>query len=460
MSRGRVTWLCVLLFVVFGLADYATLVGAEMAETTFDSGIFMRCANRSLLDPAFYSAIRPPTVPFFYKLVGGEPSAVLFVHSLLSVISWFALGLVLASLFSNTALRGIVATLTCAFSLTSPINQWDGVMMSESIFLSLMAATIAVSIFAGRRLLTTGKLNPGLAILWFVVSLLFVGSRDSAVYLFAIPWLSLLVWFVFTKVRKTNRGQRTTGIVSALIAGLVILFAAQVSLHSSQRWHTPLVNVVLKRVLPDAELHQSWMTRYDLPSNAIFEGQVDKFAWNRVPDNIQLRKLLGKSPKLANIEKWLQTVGLSSYQRHLTFDEPVRSVREAIDSLDRSVNPIPPVGPGEREASYSEGAGITSWSQMLTKALYFPLPAPFWVALTVGLGAVLLVFKRSASRAPTVLTVCLIVGVGSQAFITWHGDTAEIARHTLVVGVLLRIAVGCAVAILIDTLMKRESAPV
>ena len=457
MTRARATGLCILLLVLFGLAEYATLAGTEMAETSFDSGIFLRCAQKSLLDPGFYTAVRPPTVPCFYKLVGGEPNAIRWLQSSLSVIAWFSLACALASFFRSAWLRFAVLVLTCAFSLTSPINQWDGVMMSESLFLSLLASTIAITIFASRQLLHTGRLSLSLGLPWFAISLLFVGSRDSALYLLAIPWFFGLCWFIVSKLKRTDPKPPTNHLARSLIVGFAILFCAHLSLIRSERWHTPLVNVLLGRVLPDPQLHQLWMDRYDLPSNALFEGQSGKYAWNRVPNGIQLRKMLGQDPKLANIEAWLQTAGLRSYQRHLVLDEPVRSITQALASLDASINPKAPVGPGLPAHSYSKGAGITAWSQLLTTALYFPIPAPLWIALATAALAIALAIQRPTARAPAICTIGLLIGVGSQAFITWHGDTAEVARHTLVVGVLMRLALGCALAALADQFLTTRN---
>ena len=452
-------WVLVLfLLAALGFADYLTLDGTEMAETTFDSGIFLRCAEGSLVDPAFYAAVRPPTVPLLYKLVGGNAEYIRVLQSALSVLCWFSLGLALASLFQANGLALLVLIGTCLFSLSSPINQWDGVVMSESIFLSLLVATIAVTIFAVRAMFTVGRLPGPLAILWFLVTLLFAGSRDSAVYFIVVPWLAGALWYISLFVRSRTDFESAisrSGLFKALVLGLAIMFASQLSLHHSKRWQTPLINVILNRIMPNPELHAKWIERYDLPRDPLFEGQVNQYAWDRVGGALQLRKMIKPRFPLAAVGEWLRTRGVSSYQRHLLIDEPVRSIGEAINGLEMGLNPEPPVGPGVRESSYSKGAGITPWSQSLTRVTYVRFPSAIAAYLLAIALALPCLFLRVQLRAPTICALLLLLGAGAQAFVTWHGDAAEVPRHTLVVGVLMRVAIGVMIVTLLAELRAK-----
>lgn len=460
MKGGWLFGLCVLL--ALGFADYLTLSGTRVAETTFDSGIFLRCAESSPLSLEFYTAVRPPTVPLLYKLVGSDPENIRTLQSALSVACWFALGLALASLFVSELMSSLVLVATCAFSLSSPINQWDGVVMSESVFLSLLVATIAVTIASVRAMFMVGRVPGSLAALWFLVTLLFAGSRDSAVYFLVVPWGAGVVWFLSLVFRSwtdfespISRG----GLTRALAAGLLILVASQLSLHHSKRWQTPLLNVILNRVLPDAELHEQWVAKYDLPRDPLFEAQANQFAWDRVGEALQLRKMIKPRFPLAAVGDWLRERGVRSYQRHLLIDEPVRSLREAVNGLDMGVNPEPPVGPGVRESSYSKGAGITAWSQQLTRVTYVVLPTPLWITLVAVALAVCGLFFDSGLRAPAYCALLLLTGAFVQAFVTWHGDAAEVERHTLVVGVLARLGLGLLVVMAL-ALFERKLIPI
>ncbi len=459
MSRGKTLALCLFVLAALGCADYLTLVGTEMAETTFDSGIFLRCAEGSPLDASFYTAVRPPTVPFFYMLVDGDAQSIGILQSALSVISWFSLGLALACLFQPGALRAVILIGTCVFSLSSPVNQWDGVIMSESIFLSLLVGSISTTIFAVRAMLLTGRIPLVTGILWFLVSLLFVGSRDSAVYFLVVPWVSALVWCVIQSRRPRDEDQPAFPMKSfakALLVGFALIVASQVSLQNSKRWQTPLINVILNRVLPDAELYEQWIELYDLPRDPLLEGQANKFAWNRVGDDQQLRILIKPGNRLAEFGGWLKRRGMRSYQRHLVIDEPVRSIREAVNGLNQGLNPVPPIAAGVRESSYSKGAGITEWTLALTKFTYVALPAPLWTCVVAAGLALLCFFRRPAFRAPAVFVLVLLGGAAVQAFVTWHGDVAEVPRHTLVVGILVRVGLGVLAVMLLAALKKRD----
>ena len=460
MSRGKTIALCLLVLAGLGFADYLTLSGTSMAETTYDSGAFLRCAKTSLLDPGFYSAIRPPTVPFFYKLVGGNAENIRTFQSALSVFCWFALGLALASLFPSELLRAVILIGTCLFSLSSPINQWDGVIMSESIFLSMMVAFISITIFAVRATILIGRVPIPIAAAWLIISTLFVSSRDSAIYFVVVPWAVAAVWLAMGFV-SSRQGEHSvvprSSVAKALAVGLVLIVASQASLQQSERWRTPLINVILNRVLPNEELYEQWIDLYGLPREPLFEGQANSFAWNRVGNAQQLRKLIKPNYPLASVGRWLRKRGVRSYQRHLLIDEPFRSIREGVNGLNMGFNPISPVGPGIRENSYSKGAGITSWTQAITKVFYFVIPVPLWTCFGATALALACFFLRPNLRAPAVCVLVLLGGAAAQAFVTWHGDAAEVPRHTLVVGVLARVAFGVLAITLIAAVKKRAS---
>jgi len=122
------------------------------------------------------------------------------------------------------------------------------------------------------------------------------------------------------------------------------------------------------------------------------------------------------------------------------------------------VNPESPVGPGERESSYSRGAGITGWSQSVTRVTYVALPAPLWICIGAALLALAVLFIRAEPKALATCVLLLLAGALAQAFVTWHGDAAEVPRHTLVVGVLVRIAVGLTLVLVVESLRGRRYA--
>ena len=112
---------------------------------------------------------------------------------------------------------------------------------------------------------------------------------------------------------------------------------------------------------------------------------------------------------------------------------------------------------------YAQGAGNVAWSAPLSRLLFpfFNAPIIIWVVtLLVGVGIV--IFARGY-RLLGMIICFLILNAWIQAFITFHGDAAEIPRHMMIVGVLFRLgfwlAVITVIAIIIDRL-RPSSKPV
>jgi hypothetical protein len=329
-----------------------------------------------------------------------------------------------------------------------------------------MLLTTALTLGLARHLTGGGRAPGPLLAAWFLVVLLFACCRDSAIYLLAVPFGAGLV-AAFGRAHDRGDGAPARAFALPLVLGGLAIAAGYASMRSSERWRTPLVNVLLKRVVPDDARYTEWVEQYGLPRNATFEAQAGNYAWNRVPGSVQLRKALDADPALADVERWLQTRGVASYQRYLLLDAPLRSALEAREGFELGANPRAPIGApadGEpRERSYSKGSGITDWSVALTRGLYASIPAPVAVGGVVLLAALVLALSGTIARPTAVLALLLMLGAFSQAFVTWHGDAAEPERHTLVVGVLFRLAL-LALALgavdLVDLVARGRTAPV
>ncbi len=437
--------LALLALAVLALLEYASFAGTAVATTTFDSGLLLRCAERSPFELEFWQAVRPPTVPLLYQLVDRDPEHIRILQASLSVLCWFALGYALALEARRPWVRVAAFALPPSFALAIPINQWDGVLMTESVFLSLFAATSALTLRLARSLARPEGRTAPVFFAWALVWFAFAGSRDSAGYLLAIP----LAFFAARLVRELvlQDGESHAGwLAAAVVVGGMALFASRASMQAGERWRTPLLNVLLQRIVPDPELGRMWRERYGLPDDSVLAAQAGRMAWSRVEGGRQLRKELASDPELADVEDWLARKGVRSYERFLLLDRPLEAWRAALAALEPAVNPGAPIAPGDNAKSgYGRGAGVKPWTRALTAFTYARIPAPAVVG-GIALAAALALVIAGRSRGLAATSLALLLGAVTQAFVTWHGDAAEVDRHMLIVGVLFRL--GLAVLVL------------
>lgn len=448
-GRGRVA-LGVALLLGFLALERLSLAGAAPSLTAFDSGIFLRVAERSPLEPGFWGEVRPPLPPLVYRLAGRSPARIAALQSALSVAAWSALGWSLARLVRRRAARALALALPPLLSLSLPVNPWDATLMSESLFLSLLAAVIAATLHLWDALHARPR-RSGLArgaapALWLAAALALALTRDSAAYLLPLPLALLALALARSLVARGDGTLDRAACAATLVLGALAPLAGQASMRAGERWRTPLLNVVLRRVLPEEGTRALWHERYGLPENPLLLAQAGELAWNRVPGGQQLRKELERDPALADVRRWLDERGVASYQRYLLLDAPGRALSESIEALDRAAHPRPPVllppadpEAGEARGGYAGGAGDRAWTRALTALAYAPIPAPTAAAGLLSALALALAALGLAPRRCAVLVPLCFLAAWIQAFVGWHGDAAEVDRHLVGAGALYRL---------------------
>src|SRR5215203_3939452 len=108
---GKIEPLNLALYVAPLLA-YLSLRIIEMfaiqeVQTTADTNVYTELASQPLWSSAFWSGLRPFTVPLVYKLLGNNFQLIAIVQSALSVLSWSLLAVCVASLVQLRWLRPI-----------------------------------------------------------------------------------------------------------------------------------------------------------------------------------------------------------------------------------------------------------------------------------------------------------------------------------------------------------------
>ncbi|MFZ1537228.1 MAG: hypothetical protein WAT23_07590 [Chromatiaceae bacterium] len=444
------------LFVVLIGLEASSFNGMTGPVYSGDEAVWSRVAEHSLFSREFYTDIRPFTVPLIHKLANSDDSVVVRIQSWVSIFAWFSLAIAVASLFKRPIVRLGVAVFICLFSLTWPINQWDYVIRSESFNLSFLALGMALTIGLIRNLQKGRSINVAFVLWWAIACLLLLFTRDSMVYTFGVLLLAFVIYFIYEWVRngrKLPEKMPSWLLILALLAAMIGF--SQWSFRNSIRWHTPLVNVILQRIMPQQDRYEHWLEHTTFPANPTFEQYAGMFAWDIAPEGGQIRSRLESDQNIADIQQWLTEEGTSSYSRYLVLNAPVQSITQAFQAMSENLNLF--------NEGYAQGAGNVAWSAPLSRLLFpsFNVPILIWV-VTILVGVGIVIFARGY-RLLGMIICFLILNAWIQAFITFHGDAAEIPRHMMIVGVLFRLsfwlAVITVIAIIIDRL-RPSSKPV
>jgi hypothetical protein len=292
------------------------------------------------------------------------------------------------------------------FSLSDKIVIWDGLLLSDSIALSLMVLFIANWLWLLKGWHWTKVM------LLLIVGFLWVFSRDTNAWV--ILMLSVLLL--------------TAGIVSSrrylLLATvfITIFIMNEISQNYSKRWLAPFVNVIGRRILPDPR-RTAYFEQLGMPVTAEVMRMSGELAWSQ-------NHFFYKEPALNAFRVWVHTSGKASYMRFMlahpftTIFEPFQNVEELF-------------APGLK---YYRATGFSPILEgYLAEAVYLekrPLLL-LWVP-----GILLFLSFLAASRSIKqiwIVPVLLVVLAYPHAALAWHGDSNDVGRHALLAGVHLRL---------------------
>ena len=99
----------------------------------------------------FGHAERLWTIPVVY-FVGGTTAIRVTLQTLIGVACWITLSVQLRRVVHNRVIRFVSQTLVLSISLTAPILQWNRIVLSESIAISLTVLLLAASLALARRM--------------------------------------------------------------------------------------------------------------------------------------------------------------------------------------------------------------------------------------------------------------------------------------------------------------------
>jgi hypothetical protein len=339
---------------------------------------------------------RPPVPFLFFSLIGtGRPAVV--IQTVLSIVCWATLG------WSLLGVPGAIYAVALAGSLW--VSMWNFCVLSEGPTLSFGAAVLLATVALGRRWSW-----PRFAF-WTATALIFTGVRAENVFLPIVLLGALLVWH-----RKRWLPLGAAGIaIGALFAVFGLLLDKQ-----NHQWSIRMTNLVLTRILPDPQLSAYFHAR-GLPY------EPNLLAWKNQMLAAYQPSFVEQTPEF---QRWLEDGSRAAYMEWMMGLDPHRRLLQQLDWVTtREV---------EGHSYYAGGLNLPGVAMDLNRvydAVRIPFSAWRWLAL-VPIACALLSWRI---RFVDVLAIAYMIGVYVMAFIVFHADSGELARHMTFVNMMYRI---------------------
>ena len=378
------------------------------------------------LSPAFFSELKPWAVPLLYKLLPGTSAVAVPVAQLvISIGAWLLLAFAFARCFDASWLRWPTIGLVLAFSCSQLVAQWDGVLLSESLSLSLLALVLACAI----ELVRAPRAAKLVALLG--AGLLWAATRDADAYAFLLLALALAypLW----------RRQRILALV--LVGGTVAILALNAwSASSPRRWELLLIDNVDQRVLADSSATE-YFHRRGMPVQSDLRRRL--YASRRPLSRFD------RDPQLRSFRGWLRRSGRRTYADYL-LSHPRTTLEQPLGRIGLLLSPV--------GLDFYRPRGFRSLLPRPLDRLLFPRSgrnALLWLALAAA-GALAL---GCSSGKKAIVPLAGAASVVPVAVLIWDGEPSEVPRHELVPAVLARLSLlALSLLILQEVLARRASA--
>jgi len=299
-------WNSILIIFLVGIFLYIRLFtygDLRLSIGTNDTPSYLKATEKSLFSVDIFTRQRLLTTTILYKLsIPQDDYQLLAINSpaaadqnpnrliqpgfewtvimqvVISIISWLVLVLVFARHIRHLVLRVGAVIVLLLFAFMPQIADWDSILTSESLSISLFALSYALLIelvfwFSQHYTKNTQNKVWALIALWVLVFIFFVFTRDSNLYLVIVTIL-LLLPFLPKIVRDRKYALLAVG--GFLIA---ILILGYVSSQQSGRWKIPISHVYSERILP-YKLRVTFMQANGMPdpANPEFDQWFDEYA--------------------------------------------------------------------------------------------------------------------------------------------------------------------------------------
>ncbi len=257
----------IIIFIGMRLTVYGDL---RLSVATRDTISYITSSEVDLLSWKAFTSYRPYTANLVYKIftppegylnraisdgdsgtvkrkVDRGAEDIVFLQSIVSILGWSCLAWTFSSRLKNGFIKIISAIIIMLFGFAPQIADWDSILSSESLSISLFIFSYAILIWLAfaRHDNSTNKAKNIAGFIIFVVILFFwVFTRDVNTYSLIFLILFILGLYIIPRFRKTK---------FLLFASLIILslfILGGISARQRSLWELALTHVWISDILP------------------------------------------------------------------------------------------------------------------------------------------------------------------------------------------------------------------
>jgi len=423
--------------VCLAIAAAVTKVGSLSGQRLVHSGdlIWDEIGALPLADHRFWFNERPVTVPLLHRLVGFSEPRVVTVQIACDVIAWTLLAQVVSK-FAAARGAGLVAfALVLGLSLTSGVQGWDLVIRSESAAMSFLVLALAGAVAITVAPAHGRAWRVGWSAAALTGALLSAFARDNVAYVLVIvaSFVPLGALLAAERPLDLRAWARRAAPVAVVSLGLFAVAAAsRANEHAAARFEGPLMNVIFERVLGSPGTLAYFERELGMPVSPAV----------RARRGHTLPRGAAGVKSLAPFRAWVLQDGYSGYQRYLLthFPATARAAWRSFEAVS-----------GDVEDRHTH-RGRSRSSRFLDSFFVDPLAVnPLASVALLGAAGLLGLFSgRGGARVLAAFCLCCLAVSLTQAYVCFHGDAMEVGRHSVNVGLFLRLAAVIAVCLGVD----------
>jgi hypothetical protein len=315
-------------------------------------------------------------------------------------------------------------------SLYRYIIGWDSVLLTESLSLSLMTLFIAGWFW----LLNGWRWHK--AVFLLLAGFLWAFCRDTNAWVVFMVALFLLLLLGFRLIDRKY--------LIFPLAFIIMFFLSNGSADIGDRWVFPFQNVLGRRILPDAQATDFFMS-CGMPMT---------------PELMQLRggfansseRAFYEDPALQGYRQWLHQTGKICYVKWLLTD-PLENIKKPLIEFN-SLMSMQDIQPFLFSRTFSP-----ILPARLEGVLYPHEQLLIVFAAVFGVALVAVLAKAWAQNKSWWVVAGLILLVFPHYFIVWHGDVMGIFRHVLTVSIQFYLGLWLLILFALDRVLLFQSAP-
>ena len=434
-------WAIALLATIWRLSLYGD---PRLAIATTDTQSYIDASRALLLSPESFTGRRLFTTNVVYKAISAGSNCgsvavsmpaigkegrreiqpcfevVAALQSFLSIGAWLWLAFVVSRRLTEPVAQLLAAVVLLLFAFTPQIAEWDSVMSSESLSISLFILSLGFLIEIAFRLpsASSGASAPPTSfyVLWFVSFALWLYVRDAN--LFAIP--ATLMIMIPLSISRSFSNKRPILVLAILLIALFIL-GLQTS-RQSPRWQPSIRHSLETFVFPYPARVQFLSAHFSMPA----PNSADHAAWfeERAPTAFSAFLVLHPGFIATTIiDNWI--VFIHSYE----------------------------------QPYYQLGAANTTSPFLGFGELLHPASGVFYLVDTIVLIALCAAVCIGAGRHPLPwawILIWLYLAAASTLVVSFFGDTDGVMRHIFPSLEMFRLLMWLSFLILVDTYLRRS----